>query len=210
MHMWEYYYCSSTVIVPAFGIVYLYTMNCYYCSNGVPQAIAIGRLKSTSSEDDIDNKDDMCEMAAHYKVKYGLQGLEKTLSLASKRFSRSIDSEEVPSNLDMKLTSSLPNLIDSSDGSKNSDDIGDDLPYMVMQPHKKSVQHSMSLDRLSSGTTPFHKPVASSMSSGGAFTYSDSPPNNHGSIRVANGYLTSPTRPHPTIPENTPDDFSGE
>ena len=155
----------------------------------------------------------MCEMAAHYKVKYGLQGLEKTLTLASKRFSRSIDNEDVPSNLDKKLTSSLPNLIDSSEGSKNSDDTGDDLPYMVMQPPKMSVQHSMSFDGLSSRTTPFHKPVASSMSSGGTFTYSDSSPSDHGSIRVANGYLTSPTRPptnHPTIPENIADNFSGK
>ena len=157
----------------------------------------------------------MCEMAAHYKVKYGLEGLERTITMASKRFSRSIDNEDAPSSLDKKLTSSLPNLIDSFDESKNSEDTGDDIPYMVMHPHKKSVQYSMSLDRLSLGTTPFHKPLGSSVSSGGTFTYSDSSPSNQGSIRVTNGYLTSPTRPggyinHPTIPENTSEDFNGE
>ena len=154
-------------------------------------------------------------MAAHYKVKYGLQGLEKTLTLASKRFSRSIDSEDVPpSSLDKKLTSSLPNLVDNFDESNNSEDTGDDVPYMVMH---KNIQQSMSLDKLSLGTTPFHKPLASSVSSGGSFNYSDSSSSDHGShsIRVANGYLTSPTRPpggyvnHPTIPENT-DDFNGK
>ena len=36
----------------------------------------------------------MCEKAAHYKMKYGLEGLEKSLTIASKRFSRTVDYSE--------------------------------------------------------------------------------------------------------------------
>ena len=183
------------------------------------QAIAIGRLKSSSGEEDDnnDNKDDMSEMAAHYKVKYGLQGLEKTLSIASKRFSRSFDIEEVSSSLDKKLTSSLPNLVDSPDESKDSDDDnGDDISYMVMHPQTTNIRYSLSLDRLGQEAKPSHKLLSSSVSSTGAFTYSDSSSSDQGSVRVVNDYLNSPTRlgdyinQTATIPENTLDELNGE
>ena len=159
----------------------------------------------------------MSEMAAHYKVKYGLQGLEKTLTLASKRFSRNFDDEEVSSSLDKKLTGSLPNLVDSPDESKdNDDDNGDDIPYMVMHPHAKDIPHSLSLSRLKQEAKPSHKLLSSSLSSAGAFTYSDSSSSDQGSIRVANSHLTSATRlgnyinQTTTIPENTSDELNGE
>ena len=183
-------------------------------------------MKSSSSAggaDDNNCNDDMCEMAAHYKVKYGLEGLEETISQASKRFSRSIDYHDNSPNTDINhdktFAGSLPNLL--TDECNSDDDVGDDIGYMVMQPSKKPVQHSASLDRLNIGTKPSHKPLAGSTSSGGAFTYSDSftdnmPPN---SIKTANGYLHSPTsvtdqsfngnNHHPVIYENTDDVFNG-
>ena len=80
-------------------------------------------------------------MAAHYKVKYGLEDLEKSLTIAYKRFSRTVDYNEDArsSSTDKSLTSNLPKLLaDSLDESKSDDDDGDnDIPYMVIHPPKR-------------------------------------------------------------------------
>ena len=72
-------------------------------------------------------------MVAHYKVKYGLEGLEKSLTIANKRFSRTVDCSEDArsSSTNKNLTSCLPKLLaDSLDESKSDDDDGDnDIPY---------------------------------------------------------------------------------
>lgn len=175
----------------------------------------------------------MCEMAAHYKVKYGLQGLEKTLTMASKRFSRSSSNDYGNSNspsTDIKrgqnLASSLPNLLaDDLGDSKTDDDTGDDIPYMVMHPQpKQNLQHSLSLEKLNLETTPspLHKALTYSSSSSARLSYLETPSSRSQStsIRTPNGYLQSPkgitertfSGGHPTIYENTPTDnvFNGK
>ena len=148
-------------------------------------------------------------MAAHYKVKYGLEGLEKSLTIASKRFSKVINYHEdsrSPST-ERSITGSLPNLlVDSLDEPKNDndndniydddDDNGDDISYMVMHPAKKSIHHTLSLDRIDLKAEPSdsHKPLTYSTSNGGSFSYSDSISSDmlSSSIRTPNGCLHSP------------------
>jgi len=55
-----------------------------------PQAIAIGRLKDNEQDGDADDSE-VCEMSAHYKVKYGLDGLGKSISITTIRFSKNLD-----------------------------------------------------------------------------------------------------------------------
>ena len=96
----------------------------------------------------------MCEMAAHYKMKYGLEGLEKSLTITSKRVSKIVDySEDIrSSSTDKSLIGSLPKLLaDNLDESKNDDDDDDDdndIPFMIMHPPKKCLQPTLSLDRM--------------------------------------------------------------
>ena len=62
-----------------------------------------------------------CEMAAHYKMKYGLEGSEKSLTITSKRVSKTVDySEDIrSSSTDKSLIGSLPKLLaDNLDESK--------------------------------------------------------------------------------------------
>lgn len=178
-------------------------------------------MKSGKGKGEGDDDGDMCKMAAHYKVKYGLEGLEKTLSEASKRFSRSIESDDNVIDSQKFIAGSLPNLLDdnSLNKSKDSDDTGDDIPYMVMNPRKQTVKHTLSLDRLDLHAAPSHKPIASSLSSAGTFSYSSSVSSDvaPGSIPISNGYLQSPTSVksggisnHETIYENSADHLSGE
>ena len=168
----------------------------------------------------------MCEMAAHYKMKYGLEGLEKSLTIANKRFSRTVDYNEDArsSSTDKSLTGSLPNLLaDNLDKSKNDDDDDDDndISYMVMHPPKKGLQHTLSLDRMDLQAEPSHPPLRFYSSSTGMFSCSDSfssdLPSN--SITTPNGYLHSPASfkertfngnsDHPIIYENTDEVFNG-
>ena len=144
----------------------------------------------------------MCEMAAHYKVKYGLEGLEKSLTIASKRFSKVINYHEdsrSPST-ERSITGSLSNLLsDNLDESKNDDvyddnDNGDEISYMVMHLAKKGIQHTLSLDRIDLKAAPSHKPLTYSTSSAGSFICSDSVSSYllSNSIRTPNGYRYSP------------------
>ena len=191
-------------------------------------------MKSTSSAGGDDNNvgnDDMCEMAAHYKMKYGLEGLEKSLTIASKRFSKvmSYQEDSRSPNTDRSLTGSLPNLLaDNLDESKNDndnddDDNGDELSYMVMHPAKKGIQHTLSLDRIDLKAEPTHRSLTYSTSSGGSFNYSDSISSDvlSNSIRTPNGYLHSSAsisertfsgnrKGHSNIYQNTDDVFNGE
>ena len=92
-----------------------------------PQAIAIGRLKGNEQDGDADDSE-VCEMSAHYKVKYGLEGLEKSISKATIRFSKSLDYNET-------LAFSLPNLSSDSNGLTGSHEEEDDeMSYMIMHP----------------------------------------------------------------------------
>ena len=176
----------------------------------------------------------MCEMAAHYKVKYGLEGLEKSLTIASKRFSKVLNYHEdsISPSTERSITGSLPNLLaDSLDEPKNDndndddddDDNGDDISYMVMHPAKKGIQHTLSLDRIDLKAEPSHKPLTYSASSGGSFNYSDSISSDmlSNSIRTPNGYLHSPgsfsertfignKKGHLAIYQNTDDVFNGK
>lgn len=194
----------------------------------LPQAIAIGKLKSDDGGADKSNSNnDMCKMAAHYKVKYSLESLEKTLSRATKWFSKSIDNEDVVNDhaktvYDQSLGSSLPNLLDDNDSideSKNDDT--DDIPYMVMKSFKKStkLQHSLSLDRLTLGDASTHKPLSGSVSSAGTFSSVSSDITTPSSAPSHNGHLHLPSMVinehrftnqfnHGTIYEM--DDFNGE
>ena len=146
----------------------------------------------------------MCEMADHYKVKHGLVGLEKSLTIASKRFSKVINYHEDSRSrsTERSITGSLSNLLsDNLDESKNDDvyddddnDNGDEISYMVMHPAKKGIQHTLSLDRIDLKAAPSHKPLTYSTSSAGSFICSDSVSNDllSNSIRTPNGYLHSP------------------
>ena len=165
-------------------------------------------------------------MAAHYKMKYGLEGLEKSLTIVSKRFSKVMSYQEdsrSPST-DRSLTGSLPNLLaDNLDESKNDDDDddnGDDISYMVMHPAVKGIRHTLSLDFKAK---PSHKQLTYSTSSGGSFNYSDSISSDvlSNSIRTPNGCLHSPAsigehtfsgnrKGHSNIYQNTDNVFNGK
>jgi len=66
-----------------------------------------------------------CVMSAHCKVKYGLEGLEQSISRTTKRFSKGLDCNQTL----------LPNLSSDSNsltGSHEEED--DEMSYMVMHP----------------------------------------------------------------------------
>ena len=171
----------------------------------------------------------MCEMAAHYKMKYGLEGSEKSLTITSKRVSKIVDySEDIrSSSTDKSLIGSLPKLLaDNLDESKNDDDDDDDdddndIPCMIMHPPKKCLQPTLSLDRMDLQAESSHPPLRFSSSSVGTFSGSDSFSSDllSNSITTPNGYLHSPAsfkertfngnNDHPIIYENTDEVFNG-
>ena len=139
----------------------------------------------------------MCEMAAHYKMRYGLEGSVKSLTITSKRVSKIVDySEDIrSSSIDKSLIGSLSKLLaDNLDESKNNDDYDDnDIPCMIMHPPKKCLQPTLSLDRMDLQVESSHPPLRFSSSSVGTFSSSDSFSSDllSNSITTPNGYLHS-------------------
>jgi len=89
-----------------------------------PQAIVIDRLKGNEQDGDADDSE-VCEMLAHYKIKYGLEGLEKSISKATIHFSKSLDYNQT-------LAFSLPNLSSDSNSLTGSREEDDEMSYIVM------------------------------------------------------------------------------
>ena len=93
-------------------------------------------MKSKEQDGDADVSE-VCEMSAHYKVKYGLEGLEQSISRATKRFSKNLDYNH-------PLACSLPNLISDSNGLTGSyGEEDDEMSYMVMHPLSPTASESV-------------------------------------------------------------------
>ena len=161
-----------------------------------PQAIAIGRLKGNEQDGDADDSE-VCEMSAHYKVKYGLEGLEQSISRATKRFSKSLDYNQT-------LTFSLPNLSSDSNGLTGSHEKEDDeMSYMVMHPVSPTASEGVASSLTNMKSSSSIRDRGDSQVSGSSSVGSHDPANN-------TSHDVTTDHSHPITPSQTVYDDSDD